>query len=152
MINEEEDKKFLVVGSDTTLQQFMPMSSYGYNSAANVRFMKSAFGIIVMYELTRILIETVIGDSMKNLMLRILGFVFCCKKRNRREPKAYVTAYFRADSKVHLYCNCETFRRSGVKPREHDICTHCQRLQRQEAQSLPAWEIEQDSLVLSVRS
>ena len=101
--------------------------------------LKHAIGLLVMYKMTRILVETLIGDSIKSVMKRLICKL-CCRKRSQHAAKCWVTENFRRDPKVHWFPDCKVQKKIKITMREHDICSYCVKKRREQVNSLLSWE------------
>ena len=102
--------------------------------------------VIFLWEISRVLLESILGDSMKDILCKaislVVGCLGCRKRAAKTEHKAeaFFVEQMRKDSRAHLYSSCESLRRSKGKIRAHSICDHCLRQYRREG---VCWDAEE---------
>ena len=67
---------------------------------------------IFFWELARILLETLVGGTLKGVLTRMLLIIFCCRrKKERKEVAMFVAPSFSKsrNSRIRLYKDCVVF-------------------------------------------
>ena len=87
---------------------------------------------IVFWEVSKLVCESLLGDTLKGVLISFLTCCWtCCSKRKvKEEPERdalYVSEGFRRGSVIHLYEDCDSFKRSKTTAHGHFVCILCQK-------------------------